>query len=462
LRPEPDEDAMRRFLLSGQVDESERTFFDGIQRVPPAHNLTLPLDRSPAPSVEHYWSLPSEGYRGGRRRAASEFAERFTESVALHARSDVPVGTCLSGGLDSSSIVCAAEQLRQGGSIPAYAHSGFGYLPDDPEFSERAYMEEVVRQTSLRMTYVEVSPERFSSALPTIARQQDEPFGSTSIAAQWFVFEAAKRGGMKVMLDGQGADEVLGGYHGYFPLIGLGLLRSHRPLQYARFARAHRREHGAPPVPTRTAIAELRPRRFRTPPATMSPEAAAGALAGAQVMSAELRGRLRPADYTAPEYGSVHELLATQTTALGLPQLLRYEDRNSMAHSIEARVPFLDHRLVEFAFRLPPEYKVDGVETKAVLRRAMKGVLPEPVRVRRDKIGFRAEPSAVWTLAERHREALLAAPVEYEDRWFDRGAVERLMDGGDRSIEAEWLLWRVFNTKLWLRNFWGDGADSLS
>ena len=100
-----------------------------------------------------------------------------------------------------------------------------------------------------------------------------------------------------------------------------------------------------------------------------------------------------------------------------------------MAHSIEARVPFLDHRLVEFAFRLPGEFKVRGVDTKAILREAMRGVLPEPIRTRKDKIGFRAEPSATWALAERHRDSLLGNRTEHEEQWFDAGAVASLLDG---------------------------------
>ena len=458
VRTEPDEDVVRRYLLAGATDETERTFFRGIRSLPPAHSMTLELDRDPPsdPFVDRYWSIPEEGYRGSRADAASEFRSLFFDSVALHARSDVPVGTCLSGGLDSSSIVCVAEELRGRGEIPSYTHSGFGYLPDDEELSERRFMEEVVRATELQMTYVEVTPERWAEALPLIARQQDEPFGSTSIAAQWFVFEAAKQGGMKVMLDGQGPDETLGGYHGYFPLIAKALLRSRHPFRYRRFARALEQEHGTPRMSARDAMREMSPRRRRrAQPEPVPPPTAA-------ILSGELQGRLRPEDYDSPEFDSVHALLAAHTTSLGLPALLRFEDRNSMAHSIEARVPFLDHRLVELAFRLPPHYKMDGAETKSVLREALEGVLPEPIRTRRDKIGFRAEPSAVWRIAERHRDGLLAERTPYEGAWFHTGAVSDLMAGSDRSLEAEWAAWRVINTKLWLRSFWGDAADPLA
>ena len=133
-----------------------------------------------------------------------------------------------------------------------------------------------------------------------------------------------------------------------------------------------------------------------------------------------------------------------------------------MAHSIEARVPMLDHRVVEFAFRLPDDLKIRGVETKYVLREAMKGVLPESVRARTDKIGFRAEPKATWVMAERHRESLLANRTAYEEEWFDPEALVAALDGSDRSPEAEFSVWRALNAKLWLRMHWGDSDDPLA
>ena len=457
FRPEPDEAAVRRFLVTGGVDETERSFFQGVRSLPAAHNAIVTLEAPAAePRPERYWSIPEEGYEGGREQAAREFADLFRDSVRVHARSDVPVGTCLSGGLDSSSIVCVAEELRRAGRIPQYAHSGFGYLPDDAAYSERPYMEAVTEQTGLEMTFVEVTPDRFAEALVEVARHQDEPFGSTSIAAQYFVFGAAKAGGMKVMLDGQGADEVLGGYDHYFPLIAVALLRRRRFAAYARFTRAHRRERGGPPISRRHALATLAPRRAGDAAASRMIEPPSATL-----LSGELRDRIGYEDYRYPEFDSVRDVLAASTSSLGLPALLRFEDRNSMAHSIEARVPFLDHRLVEFAFRLPYDFKINGTSTKDVLRRAMADVLPPKVLGRLDKIGFRAEPSATWRLAERHRSSLLADRTDYERRWLSPAGLAALLDGGDRSADAEFMLWRVINLKLWLRTFWSD-ADPLS
>jgi len=458
----PDEATVRRYLLTGATDQGERTFFAGISSVPAAHNLEVPLASAAPGSATRYWHLPEEEYGGSRKSAAREFAELLRDSVRVHTRSDVPVGTCLSGGLDSSAIVCLAAGLMEAGSVPSYAHRGFGYVPDDPAVSEREYMEEVVRRTGIEMTYVEVNRERFADVLPEIVVQQDEPFGSTSIAAQWFVFEAARRAGVKVMLDGQGADEVLGGYHSYFPQIGIAQLRAGRSLAYARLALAHRRRFGSWPLPPQvalhTAAPRLGPRVWPTRPAGPSPTLPPAA----EILSAQMRERCTAADFSSPQHATVHDILAANTTSLGLPALLRFEDRNSMAHSIEARVPFLDHRLVEFAFRLPAEMKVHGATTKQVLRDALEGVLPERIRTRRDKIGFRADPSSTWTLAARHREALVANRTGPEVGWFDEPAVDRLLSGAETGIGAEFMAWRVINLKIWLRAVCAGIEDPLA
>jgi asparagine synthase (glutamine-hydrolysing) len=457
LQVEPNEEVVRRFLLDGRVDYSERTFFRGITRLPPAHNLLVRLDADLVIDPRRYWWYPPQDGQVSEPEAAAELRGLLEDSVRLHARSDVPVGTCLSGGLDSSSIVCLAEQLRAGGEVPRYTHSAFGYVPQDEAFSERRHMQSVVDRTGARLFLVDPPVERFVEELLGIVRQQDEPFGSTSIAAQWFVFETARREGMKVMLDGQGADEVLGGYEHYFTVIGSNLLRERKLLSYARFSREHKALLGRPPLPFLHAGWSVLPQRARQ---SLSRRLPMPLPAEARIMSTEMRERVRRDSRPSPPR-SLHQLLRTQTEAISLPSLLRFEDRNSMAHSIEARVPFLDHRVVEFAFRLRPEMKIKGVETKHILREAMRGTLPEDIRARKDKLGFRAEPHAAWTIAERHLDSLVANRTDYEERWFDPEAVAAVLNGSDRSTENEVRAWRAINVKLWLRLHWGDSAHPL-
>jgi asparagine synthase (glutamine-hydrolysing) len=448
--PEPDDSVVAGFLLSG-ADTRAETFFQGIRRLPPAHLLEVPLDDPLRATPRRYWELPDEVDADGED-AAARFAELFRDSVRIHTRSDVPVGTCLSGGLDSSSIVCTASALKADGLLPAsYRHQAFGYVPPDEAVSERRWMDMVVDRTGVALEEVRPAPDRFGASLETIVHQQDEPFGSTSIAAQWFVFEAARKAGMKVMLDGQGADEVLGGYHGYLATIAAGMLSERRPLAYAQLALDHRRRLGAWPLPAGAVTTAVLPGPIRS---------VAGRLrrshgydrspALSSIFAAPLQGSMPAAS---PLPTELQALLRHQVQE-SLPSLLRYEDRNSMAHSIEARVPFLDHRLVELAFRLPIESKVRGADTKRVLREAMKGVLPEPIRTRRDKLGFRADPGAAAHFALAHRDALAANATAAESRWFQPDAVRAFIDAAQTSPALEFPLWRIINVKLWARSHW--------
>jgi asparagine synthase (glutamine-hydrolysing) len=456
LSLDPNEDAVREFLLIGRADTSEESFFRGIFHLPPAHNAVVPLGAPSRVNPRRYWTCPPPGREAIPVDAAEEFASLLDDSVRLHARADVAVGTCLSGGLDSSAIVCVAERLREGGATPSFAHHGFGYVPRDPAYSERSYMDEVTKRTKIRMTFVQASSQRAYELISQIARQQDEPFGTASIVAQWLVFEAAAHAGLKVMLDGQGADEVLGGYHAYLPMVARTHLRNWRLLRYARFAAEHRRMYGARPLPPRDALASAVPALRRLGDVrsrTLTP--------AASMLSPSFRGRWHLADTASLRPRSINEILERATT-VHLPALLRFEDRNSMAHSIEARVPFLDHRLVEFAFRLPGEEKITGAVTKHILRESLAGVLPDAIRARTDKIGFRADPDITWTLARRHRDALLTSATQYEDRWLEREALARLLTSPDRSPDTEAALWRVISLKLWLARNWSESGTSLA
>ena len=452
-RPEPDDATVGAFLLAA-ADSGRQTFFSGIERLEPAHTLTLPLQEGATPRLERYWKLPDGPVADGDQ-AAARFAEMFADAILLHTRSDVAVGTCLSGGLDSSSIVCSAAALRRAGALPpTYRHHAFGYVPADESVSERRWMDLVVAHTGTQFTEVRPSRERFETTLETVVRQQDEPFSSTSMLAQWFVFEAARKAGMKVMLDGQGADEVLGGYHGYLVTIAAGMVNERRRLAYARLALDYRRRLGSWPLPW-SSTATLVPTRARAvlARAMRGREASTHRPTPAvtEAMTAELHSAARP---TAPMPTDLNGILRQQTEEGALRSLLRYEDRNSMAHSIEARVPFLDHRLVEFAFSLPPEAKVRGAETKRLLREAMSGVLPERVRRRRDKLGFAADPGVAAAFAARYRDELIANATEVEARWFDERGVRAHIDAAQSDRSLEFALWRILNVKLWARAHW--------
>jgi asparagine synthase (glutamine-hydrolysing) len=456
----PNEKTVVHFLLRGLVDDRNETFFNEIFQFPAAHWAEISLED---PSLEirpqPYWSVPNNRFEGREPDAVERFRDLFLDAIRVHSRSDVPVGTCLSGGIDSSAIVCSSEILRNDHQIPSYSHSAFGYCSSSESFSEKRFMQTVVDATGVQMHFVEIEPAEFIGCLPDIIKAQDEPFGSAGIAAQWFVFQRAKEEGMTVMLDGQGGDEILGGYHYYFNTLASHLLRKMKISQLLSLRNKYEKEIGPFPISLQAVIAKLMPSVFQRI-----------ALGARQSILSKTRSSPMPSLLTATvlrQYrrngsdgnslpSSLKEALQRDVKSYSLPALLRYEDRNSMHHSIESRVPFLDYRLVEFAFRLPDEWKIRDVTTKYILRACMKGILPESIRNRKDKIGFKSAPSLTFDFARWQRTALANNQTDLERRLFKPAGVEHMIDAAGHSVEEEFALWRVINTKLWARQFWGE------
>jgi asparagine synthase (glutamine-hydrolysing) len=319
-------------------------------------------------------------------------------------------------------------------------------------------MQAVVDTTGVQMHFVEIEPTEFSACLLNIIQAQDEPFGSASIAAQWFVFQRAKQQGMIVMLDGQGGDEILGGYHYYFNTLASHLLRKMKIAQLMSLRDKYEKEIGPFPISLQAVFAKLMPRSLQG--IALAARQMIGSQTRSGPMSSLLRSKiLRQHRGNAADGNSLpsslKEALQRDVKSYSLPALLRYEDRNSMDHSIESRVPFLDYRLVDFAFMLPDEWKIRDVTTKHILRACMEGILPESIRNRKDKIGFRSAPSLTFDFISHNFNALVENKTDYEEQWFNQAKVEEKLRDSDRSAEAEFLLWRIVNTKLWARHFWG-------
>jgi len=462
----PNEKTVARFLTTGATDDTQETFFAGIMAFPQAHGTAIPLG-GPVVSLDarRYWAPPRVSFAEPPAAAVQEFRSLFLDALSIHARSDVRVGTCLSGGLDSSSIVGGSESLRAQGLIPSYAHSAIGYRASDQAYREERYMSLVAEATGVRMHYVDISQERFDECVESVIRTQDEPFGSASIVAQWFVFERAAKEGLKVMLDGQGADETLGGYHHYFATMALGLLSEGRVASYLALRARYEREIGPFPLASgllaaaaRRMLASWRPTALALAGARRLIGRAKGgpgsAPAAASPYTPAIHNAVVPAAPSAKPVYALDNELRTQTASASLPALLRYEDRNSMAHSIEARVPFLDARLVDFAFSLPEAFKIRGVTTKYVLREAMRGLIPEEIRTRKDKIGFRASPQHTLEFVRCRYESLCANDSSWEERWFDPAGVGRLFTEALDAASGDFPVWRIVNVKLWARDLW--------
>lgn len=357
-----------QFLKTGSLLDNEdlgRTFFVNIRQLDSAHFLIL--DYNININIKEYYSLNDIPLNESisKHEAAEKFYNLLTESVRLRLRSDVSVGSSLSGGLDSSSIVMLIDQLKGETTIQNTFSARFaGYHKDEGE-----YIHKVVGACK-NVICNEVWPmgEQMIKEWDEIFYHQEEPFYSASIFAQWKVMEMAKQQGITVLLDGQGADEYLGGYKPSYKIYLQQLFYTNRKTyNIEREAYSQLRGNTIKPVEEEETL-----RMFM--------------------------GRIKKKVLNQPmpyHSNSLREELKRQMMGEGLKVLLRYADRNAMAHSMEVRLPFLSHHLVDFVFSLPDHHKLYKGWTKMILREAMKNILPNDICWRVDK-GAYDTPQEDW------------------------------------------------------------------
>jgi asparagine synthase (glutamine-hydrolysing) len=431
----------QEFLAWNLIDQDPaRTMLKGLFRLPAAHFLVW--DARHGLHVHRYWSFAvSEELHTpdvARATLVSEFRDRLFESVALHLRSDVPVGTCLSGGLDSSSIVCVvrAELLRRGAWRENWQHT-FSACFDDPGLDERPYIRCVTSTTDTHNHEVFPSGERLREEMDTWLWHQEEPVGSCAAYAQFCVARLAREHGIKVLLDGQGADEQLAGYRKFILVYLRQLLLASKYGQAAREAVAF--------FSSTEILRTLRwaeGRRYLFPSA---PEQAS------LWRNSELE---RPA---AVRLGmSVGRRIHEDLTACSLPILLRFEDRNAMAFGVEARVPFVDHVFVEWMGGLAADLRLWHGWTKFILREALADMLPPRVRTRKTKLGF-STPQSKWLRGPLEQWLIHSlSSAQHVGEVVDRTGVTRLLQKYQRNLASsatEALLFRLAVFENWGRLF---------
>jgi asparagine synthase (glutamine-hydrolysing) len=455
----PNLGALRDYAWSGLVDHADETFLEGIEPVPPGENLLVSGD---VRQRLRYWTMPQpetdpDPVPQPEDHARIEaFNRLLREAVGLQLRSDVLLGSCLSGGIDSAAIVTLASQLVAERLGPHEAAPRMAFTASFPGWSDdetdRATI--VAGRAGVAHRLVTLRPGDLIATLDEVLVEQDEPFGSASILAQRAVMEAASHEGIKVMLDGQGSDELLAGYLHYRYAWLLGLLR-HRPASVPGALRDLRRLGMRPWVALRQAA--LEPFRLgRTGHAPLGRESRPPAWLGAVLRSADplpLRGAgLGPGDavVSSPAATPLARRLRQATVSTSLPALLRYEDRNSMRFGVEARVPYLDHRLVEAAVALPDRLRIANGITKVVLRQAMNGIVPDEVRLDRRKIGF-AVPQVDWLSTSLPAiRAALSDSLAVREGLLDRSGTSALLER-PLSVDGGAEVWRALSIDRWLR-----------
>lgn len=367
-----------QFLEQGIADHSSETFFEGISQLPGGHCLTLRVGELLEISVKRYWELKTqEEVQLPIEKACDEFHDRFENAVRLRLRSDVPVGSSLSGGMDSSAVVCQAKSLT-----PEKEFHTFSACFDDKSFDEREFVSLIVNAIQGNSHFTYPQSKSFWNSMDSLMYHHDEPIGSGSVYAQWCVMSEAKKQGITVILGGQGGDEILCGYQKYlyFHLLHLLRKRSPRLIPEAIFSTVNGTRRGF----NLADASRYFPARFRKKYSVVD-----------RVCPSEFRRSFQDPSVNLGACDSLADRQKADLTFASLPTLLHYEDRNSMAHSIESRLPFLDYRLAEFAVNCPASIKFHRGWNKWILRQAMKGVMPEKVRLRKSKLGFDV-PLAAW------------------------------------------------------------------
>ncbi len=462
----PDDEAVVGFLIHANCDYGARTLLRSVKALPPGHCLTVHAATGQI-DVRGYWQLTPEHANGVRDSVRLDgLRTLLTSTMQSHLVSDVRAGSCLSGGIDSSTVVSLIGKIWREQPDQATALGDrfltFTSCWKYPELDERTYADTVARSAGAESHLVFPSAEDFWETFPKMAWHQDMPFASLSYYAQWSVMRTARDAGVKVLLDGQGGDEVFGGYAKFRYAYLASLLRSGRLLRFAREAGAMLTQGDLYYVLNlRRGYRYLPPRLRRLLGADSLLEGVLRAdwdraLAG-ESTPATRWWRYARAGGTGHTGTSVMQRIQVDDIMMDtLPLLLRMEDRSSMAFSLEARVPLLDHRLVEYGISLPDHLKVHHGWSKFAIREAMRGVLPDAVRQRTSKLGF-AAPDRRWLAHDlRPQVTTLIEDSLRCERYVDVAALRRWYaspQAAGASEEAYLGLFRILALEMWMRAF---------
>lgn len=437
VRRAADAHEVSRFLAHGRLPAPHATFFAGMSQLPPGSLLRI----TPDGRVGHErWWRPRPRPLPTLEDHVEAVRELVVDAVRLRLRSDVPVGACLSGGLDSSSIVAVLGHDLAGASHgPPRA---FTARFTDAGLDELDYARLVAAHSGAELDVIEPQSDWLAAGdLLDLVRKQGEPFPSLSVFAQYCVFRRMRRCGVVVALDGQGADELFWGYPWHGALAAADGLRRRDLRQTLQAARSSLGMDGVRGLWSGVAgLAFYNAPRLRTLRDVLWRTGGSGQERW-DLARRGLLGATPPLD--------LHQARLAEIEQEPLPSLLRYEDRNSMAFSVETRLPFLDYRLVEQVLSCPEPDLLTRGWSKYLLRQAMRGIIPERIRWRRTKLGFAAPTERLLgDVPELVRDAFdaNARSLAVIDR---RRVLARLDRGG--ALPA-WV-WRAASVELWLRAF---------
>lgn len=444
------------FLIHGITDHTEETMFSEVYQLMGGEYFRVKIsDIKNSLPIQRWYSMSPELISEPFDQSAQSYLLKLSESIKIHLRSDVSIGSCLSGGLDSSAIVSIINKNIEKNSSEQVQKT-FSACSEQKQWDEREFMEAVLKGKDIDAHFVTPDVKGLTQDLKNILWHQDEPFGSTSIYAQWSVCRTAKENNVKVLLDGQGADEPIGGYHYFHDIYIANQLLNGKFLTLVNEVNSLHKRHA---------------RKYSEILKSSAYYILCNSTIGKKILihtqneiinpkwfDIEKLGAKTSFPLSLPLKGRKTDLFTRycyhQTFEASLPALLHYEDRNSMAFSIESRVPYLDHRIVEFIINLPEEYKIKDAVTKYVMRHSLKGHLPDKVRCRMDKMGF-VTPEEYWMKHEEQDifRSYLEQAINYSEGIIKPEAIEYFDEMVSGKIPFSNTIWRIIIFGMWMELF---------
>jgi asparagine synthase (glutamine-hydrolysing) len=426
-----DRQILIEFLLTSIDNHNENTYFDGIFTLLPGHYMRISLSDFKTQTLQYY-SLYDRVKPNNNVLIddITSLQSILKSSVSLRLRSDVTVGTCLSGGLDSSAIsaIASKEYVDKTGRKFTSIHA----RSSESETDESRYAIEVASFYGMDLHIVTPKTEDFVQLVDEVVYTQEEPFGSPSMFMGYHVFQKAKELGCKVMLNGQGGDEILLGYERYYTsyLYSLSF--------YKRIKELFLQANNSGLTLKDTFLYYFYFSSFKLRKMKLIRES----LIKRELLEVHSFETLKK---SVNSFKNIFELQKLEVSAIQLPHLLRYEDRNSMRHSIETRLPFLDYRMVEASISSKPEYKISGGWTKFILRKALEGILPNSVIWRKNKLGFNA-PEKTWLS---HHEKKMKEEISQSKLLKEITNIDKLLNTfSSLSLKNKW---KYYNIAVWER-----------
>lgn len=439
--PKINETMTKDFLVYGYVDHTDETLFKDVFQIYGGTGAYFPIaEYHEFKTFRFPWYKLSK-LDVNEQNAVNHFKDMFIDSVKLRLISDVPVGSCLSGGLDSSSIVCVIDMLKGKDDIQKTFSSCSKY----EKFDEKKFVDIVVNDKNIEPHYVYADSKDLIKNIENIIWHQDSPLQSTSLYAQYMIFQTAHENGIKVMLDGQGADEVLFGYYMHFMVMFNELFTNGHFLNFTIQSILAKSKHDIQIF--ETAKLYLSQVLDRNKPIIKKVFTDDEWIDLKRLNQSDIQPSIKTS-YSNLDIFSKHQI---ETTSL--PALLHWEDRNSMAFSIESRTPFLDYRIVNYVYSLPREYKINYGITKRILRDSMKGILPDKIRKRMDKMGF-VTPEEIWIKENKEEfRKMFLDTIKRSKGIIKEDAIKKF----DRMLngEEQFTFWitRIITFGIWLKVF---------